>query len=58
MFNGRISFDGTQPPKLCSWILFPYGPQVKKKFLDGGFRDKPLIGANLQTGAGGGIADA
>ena len=31
MFNGRISFDGIATVKnFCSWILFPYGSQVKK----------------------------
>ncbi len=35
----------SQPSKLCSWILFPYGPPVKRK------SDALFFGRNLLLGA-------
>src|SRR6266702_1281251 len=41
----------SQPPKLCSWILFPYGPPVKPKSGRIFFGRTLLSWANLREGA-------
>ena len=38
----------SQPPKLCSWILFPYGLAVKRKSGSRFFVRNPLFWANLR----------